>query len=414
MERFINRKIEWREYAFPIAVIMAILALSVLEHSTGGTTFNQSEKTWQAKLDLHLGWAPFAVRPLTSYSTLIIHNLTPLSIKESFLVLQYTLAFFFGLAFYVFLRQLKNTRDWSLIGLVLLMTALPVFLAHSEPIHTWDDFWAYLFLTLTGIALAGKRAIYAVGFFTLGCFAREQTLFFYPVFAGGILYLTRDEPPLKRLMLLAAPILIFGSYYAAVWRPQDPNRLKLANFNFASPLRTSDTLFSAFVAHGALWYVWCVSVITQWSKSKTETERFLLKSSLFAVPVTLAIGFFFSYTRETRIMFPAFIFTIPLSLFWLKRLGEGLYQRWHSQPVLSISLLSLAVVLSMTGGIWLAYTLFPIFEYRGCSDFQRNFAGAHFGMILFIISCQLSLIRRNTGDLNQRLSETINLNDETA
>ncbi|MDH4035043.1 MAG: hypothetical protein OEV80_14735, partial [candidate division Zixibacteria bacterium] len=269
---------------------------------------------------------------------------------------------------------------WSRLGLFLVLSAYPILAAHIEPMHTWDDLWAHLFVMLAIVALLKSRLITGLIWFTLSCFAREQSLIFYgPMLVTAMMYC--KQVPRRRIVLMSAvPVVVYAVYYLVVWQTPDPARYSLILFNFENPLRTSDTLFSLFISFGFLWPLALAGLVR---KGVDPSARFLKLGTWLTLPVTLVLTLFFTNARETRILFPPFIFMIPLTLVALKSVYDWLKPRlsWRFAAVGLIVLVAL-----MTVGVWLGYEAFPEFEYRRCQNFQRMWAGIHFGLIFSLLA----------------------------
>jgi hypothetical protein len=303
---------------------------------------------WQGKIDLHRSLYPFTIRYFTTYSTLFLQKLTTLSIRESFFIVQFCLAFILGPVFYCFLRRLKFNRVWSNIGVFIFFTSYPMMAAHFEPVHTWDDFWTYLFLILSFSMIVKNR------------FLLSTAKIFYS----------------------SLPVIIFGSFLALVWQDPEPKRFELIKFNFENALRTRDTLFSVYISFGFLWLTSIMTIFKLAGREKDKITRLIFWGGVITLTINTIITLFFTFARETRILFPPFVFVIPLSLLILEPVHK--YFR-KTLPRLKRVLLLIVFHALMIGGVYLAWVIFPYFEYRQCADYCREWAGINFGIIIMLI-----------------------------
>ena len=379
-------KVLLNEHGTALAVSALLLGFSLWLHlDYEWSPLQLPDESWKSKLDLHLTWAPFAIRYFQSYSTLALHNLFGWPIKESFFAIQFGLALTLGLVMHRYLRRLGFSTAWALVGLVLTFTAYPIMGAHFEPTHTWDDFWAYLFILLTLMAALSNQPLATAFWLTLGCFAREQTLLFCPLLLMTFWW-GRES---KRLSLLALPVvmplLLYGLFRAWKWERIDPTRWKLVAFNFFDAGKSQDSLVSLIIAFGILWLLalaglWCLSEIAD------RTHRWFLRWGMATVvPLTTAVALLFAFARETRIMFPSFVIVVPLSLLPLRAGWNCIARhRW-----LWFFGLATALALAIWVGLNLIDRLFPKFDYGSNAAFRRDVAGVHTGLAIVFLICLL-------------------------
>jgi hypothetical protein len=376
-------KVTRQEYMISASVSLVVLVLSFFLHLKWcGTTMAHSEKIWQDMLHFHLSWYPFSVRYFTSYPVLIMHELFSWPVRESFFILQFSVAFLLGPCFYRYLRTISFNQYQSYLGTFLLLSSYPILCAHFEPVHTWDDFWAYLFVTLALTSVIQRRLGPGMVFFTLGCFAREQTLLFYPVFIMAAALFVKDTSAGKKALWLMLPLAIYGIFTVIVWEAPEPKRFRLIYFNFEQALRTRDTLFSLFISFGFIWFAAALHLLRSARREKTAVERLLSGGAVFIAPVTVAVALFFTLARETRILFPPFVFLIPLALGELTSVWYFL--RRKRRLINYITMVVLGGIL-MAVGFYLGKRLFPGFEYRQCARFAQQWSGFQFGIILNLL-----------------------------
>jgi hypothetical protein len=100
------------------------------------------------------------------------------------------------------------------------------------------------------------------------------------------------------------------------------------------------------------------------------------------VPLVVVTTLTLGLARETRLFFPLFIFLIPLTLWLWEHTATYLrtfYTRWFGIPAAAI------FVVSTWGGISLARTLFPTFDFRAWPEFAQVYLGLHLGIAVSIL-----------------------------
>jgi hypothetical protein len=371
-----------KEYMVPIILTVVVLALSFFLHTKWcGSEMRQSEEIWQKRLDLHVSYYPFSIRYFTTYPALFLKNTFSIPPRESFFIIQFLLALILGPLFYRYLRILSFDRKWANIGLFLLLSAYPILGAHLEPVYTWDDFWVYIFLILTFSALLKGRLLSGAIFLTISSFAREQSLIFWPIFVLSAFWYCREYKPWKRIVYLMLPLIIYLPFYFIMWEPF-PRRAEYIIFNFENYLRGSDSIFSFLISFGFLWLTSALA-LRQLTKMKDNWphSRFLFWGAVLSVLPTVALTFFFTKARETRIFFPPFIFLIPLSVIFLRSAYEY-FKAVMTKTGKSMLLISLPILLAT--GIIVAPMIFPVFEFRNCPRFNQQALGVHLGFMITI------------------------------
>ena len=373
-----------QEYFRASIVIAVCLLISIwLQVQVSPSPMTASETVWQQKLDLHLEIYPFSTRPLQSYTTLALHNVSGLPVRESFFSIQFVLAIFLGLAFYRLMRQIAFAPGWSLTGLALLMTAYPIIGAHWEPTHTWDDFWAYLFLVLSISACLRRQPVWSSLLLIVAMLAREPIIACYPLTAFIILSERKALGKTSLILALALPLVFFLGLRLIVGQDMDFWRWPVTIMgNFLGPLRQNDTIVSLIIAFGFMWFLSAIGLVETLKDRFTVRRNWLAWGALIVVPATLGLALTGALVRETRILFPPFVCIVPLSVMALKSLVEWLRPRLTRRTVV---LLATLFVLCVTGGIFAANTLlFPRFYYPTGERIRRPLAGFHLGAIVAI------------------------------
>ncbi len=372
------------DYWAVISITAVLLAFSFyLQVWSEWSPMTLPEEGWQKKLDLHLNWAPFAVRYFQSYSTLLLHHMVGLPIRESFFTVQFTLALLLGPMLFRYLRQLRLEPAWSLVGVGLFLTAYPMLGAHYAPTHTWDDFWSYLFVILAFLAALRNRPIAGGLYFTLGLFAREQIILLYPLLVLLFYRSRREITPAKLTLGLFVLPVVYGLFRLVTWEPIDPTRWKLLAFNFADPGRTQDTLVSLIIAFGIMWLLAPVGWFCLPRPRSKRNQHLLIWGLVTALPLTTAVTLLFTMARETRLFFPPFIIVVPLSLYALRTAFRFVRTHWSTLgwiPVVAV----LPVMIKL--GLYLSDLWFPEFDYGANAVFRRFVAGIHIGLALWYLA----------------------------
>jgi hypothetical protein len=377
-------KVLKKDYWAPALITVTLLTLIFFLHWKWCSSYMHfSDEIWQKVFQLHLTWYPFNIRYFTTYSILFLHDALRLPISVSFFIIQFPLMFFLGLVFYRYLRELGFGTKQSNAGVALLFTMYPFMCAFFEPVHTWDDIWAYLFITISLTMVLGGRLNLSAIFFTLGCFAREQSLIFYPMLVYAAVKFVKVMSWKKRILWLLMPLIVYGGFYAIVWQEPDPKRFQLIHFNFENAIRARDTLYSLFISFGFVWVAAAVSLVRSWATGKSAKDRWTNWGAVITVPTTVVLALFFAFTRETRILFPPFVFLLPLALTELILIYNRLKGKLRLR-VCASWVIAFAIFLGI--GIYLGKAAFPSFEFRGCPPFSRFLAGLHFGMILNLLA----------------------------
>lgn len=370
--------------SFIVATIM--LGLSLMLQSTWcQSMFHAQDEFWAFLYGLHTEVYPFATRYFTNQYLIIMGNITNLTLPQSFFILQFTLFYLCGPAFFGYLKALKFTSKMALSGEIIFYLMYPVIAAHIPPVFTWDDMWVYLFLTLSLTFIFKKRAISGSVFFILALYAREQTVILFPVYALAV-WLNRDNRNYGRdILALLLPILIYAPFYLAFHWGLKPLSMVHINYNFEYASRISNTIFSTLGSFGCIWVASTLALRTTRFPEYGHVGKFLFYSYFLAVPVTLVFVTLYGRLVETRLLFPPFVILIPLGVIYLKRLlSDALPLPTGKARITMISVMFILAAI----GVWLGWTIFSDFDYRECSDFARNHIGINFGatMIMILLS----------------------------
>jgi hypothetical protein len=377
---------EYRTYLAPTLTIFAVTAFSILLHTKWcSTPMLSTEEHWHMLFGYHFTFYPFSIRYFTTFLVQGMHGLTGLPIKETFFAVQYLLSAVVALVLYRFLLRLRLSRGWAHFGMFLFLVSFPIIFAHSEPVFTWDDGWTYLFLLLCTMSLMNCRLWSATVCFVLGCFAREQMMLYFPVYLLGINTFCVGRSKWSKILAAVLPVIIYGAFYAALFEAPEQKRFELLQYNFETLPRTANSLFSLFIAFGAIWVAWLFSVRSFLRKGRVDAGsrelRFLAWGSLLAVAPTLFLGLVLALARETRIFFPPFVFIIPLAVVWLQERMRMVDKGRRKQRLW----MALATAGAIIAGISLIGNIKPDLDYRNCPDFCYLWAGTHIGLSIGVI-----------------------------
>lgn len=387
-----------QEYWIPALTTAVILLISVwLQIQVSRSPMTLGEDIWQQKLNLHLTSYPFSIRPFQSYATLWLHNLTALPIRESFFFLQFGLAFSLGLVFYAFLRRLTVDRTWSLIGVVLLMTAYPILGAHYAPTHTWDDFWGYLFLTLAFLSLLKRQPLIGALWLTLGAVAREPIAVFLPVYFLALWWERSDHRRWRLAVAVLLPLVTLVLFRLVFGQETDITRWSgHLDFNFGTALKRSDTLVSTIIAFGWLWPLSLAGLLALPRREDIQPSRLIAIGWVVALPLTVLLTLTGGRAIETRIFFPPFIFVIPLALVALRAGAQHIRSNWR-WPTVGAFLLSL-ICLCAVGVVVSERWLFPEFSYKTNATVRQDLVGVYLGACLTGLGAFVLTRWRQIGD----------------
>jgi len=359
-------------------VILAGLALSFVFHLVlSGSSLHIPPDKWLATLDVHLHSRPFYIRPFQSYTTLALASVSGMTPRDAFFVIQYLLAGLTTYLFYRYLRLLGFDRIWGHIGLGFFLLSFPVLAAYFAPVHTWDDFWLYFFLIALSLTLLKHQWPATALLYFLACIAREAALFFLPV----LLYMAwcnrRETRPVKLMICLTLPVLAYSVYYSLFDDVHAPATWQMLEHNFANAQTAADAVVSLINAFGWLLPAAIVGLVLLLKRHRTPEQQFLVIGFILFWPINTAAATALAMVRETRLLFPPFLFVIPLALYAVREVWARGLCRLHRQQLAGLGLIVLCLGAS---GIWFGYALHPIFAYGANSVLRRDYASLSAGL----------------------------------
>ncbi len=359
-------------------IIAAGLLLSLWLHfNISGSEFTISADSWHRTIQIHRHNLPFSARPFQSNATVLVHHLTGLSDQVSFFVVEYLLAGLTAFLFFRLLLQLGFRRTWANIGVALFLLSFPVLAAHFAPVNTWDDFWMYAALVGLSMAVLRHQWPLAAVLFAIACLTRETAILFFPVLAFMAWHDRKRTHPAILLACLLAPLLAYGWYSATFEGRYSADTWRMLAHNFGTRQRTADSVVSLINAFGWLLPAAGLGGWLIWKRRRTAAEVFLLFGALMYWPLNTVVSSAFAMVRETRLLFPPFVFLIPLALsalndVWQSGLKRAGWQRWGWYVLSGVGLCA--------AGIGLASIWWPELDYKTSSELRRNFAGVNIGL----------------------------------
>ncbi len=381
--------------AVPIAVgavILLFVAVSILFHSLicstpmGGLTDAQ----WEKRLTIHSSVYPFDHRFPVTQLTVWFKKFSGWPYRQSFYFIEYLLLAITGVLFYRFLKARGFGFGSALTGLAIFLSAYPVLLGFSEPVHTWDDIWVYASLILAVGALFERRVIVSAFFFAVGLFAREQTLTLFPVFFAGVWVFGDTYSRRTRILIGVAPLLVYLPYFLPAYKATVPME-EIGSINWGTAERSANSLFSVLNSFGWLWLTWVLGLLiffVQPANTRSRENRFLVWSSFFVVGITLASVLSIGFVRETRLFFPPFLWIIVVSLWWIEHAAQTV-RKW---PVWGKFLVVLTAILSIYYAMPLGKAWLPVLDYRNCEAVCQGWLGVQIGLAGFLVMLAAAVV----------------------
>ena len=377
---------EWRS-----ALIVALLltAATIAVHWFSPSKMQQSADMWDQAYRYHQTLEAFRVRPLTTNLIGVISSVTGTEFKTSFFSFQFAMFFISCLAFYWYLRRLTFTHRESLAGSSIFHLSVPVIMANFEPIHTWDDFWGYILIPLSIIALIRRKQSLAVIAIFVTLLAREINLILVPVWFG-LSYLVEQRKLMRPIVLVGTAMALFAALRLSLSGLSTGERDINLLFNLDGFQRTRDTIFSLLIANG---FIWLTGLWQAWRvlRGKLIDEQFFARAAIYSTALYVATGVFFGFARESRYFTIPAVFFVPLTLLFFREYRQefmslsSLLPRWWQKAVAAIALVAVSV--------WITKLVFPRFEFRPWHDGNWGFFALNLAVAL--IAVVATLLRRS-------------------
>ncbi len=376
-----NPRREWY-IVWILALILVLISLSF--HYFAPSTMNQSYEQWTKRLELHRDWAPFKIRPLTTNILTFCYDNFQIPYKNSFFALHYILHLLMILIFYKYLRVLNFNHHYSLIGISLFGFSVPIILAHFAPIYTWSDFWMYLFIPFGYIYLFKKKYLLSAFLLSVSLLARETTLIF--IFIWSVIFLSEKGRNyfklIKYLLFIAIIFFVSRIIFSGTETGWVENRLNCFYFNFDHYQRIIDTAFSVIISFGFMWFTGIYQIF-QKNRYDIKYYNMLRWGGLFTI-----IFFTFStgtmtLARETRLLFPPFMFMIPLTLIFFKDRLPVVKRIFREKKLILLNLISIIIFIGISSLITLSF--FHSFEFRAWKDGNQIFLIINLSILFYSV-----------------------------
>ena len=348
-----------------------LTGLSLVAHVASPSSFHQPEENWKARIIAHQTHPAFKVRPITTGIVTELHRIFGWSYRDAFFALQFLLMLLCGPAFYHYLWRFDFAHGYAVGGMIIFYLSLPVFMAHFDPVYTWDDFWVYLMIPLSFICVLRRFTIMAILTLVWAMLARETSIMFLP--AWFILIRQIEHGRLARpVFYTLLALLVVAVFRGTMAAPAPAAEFKLS-YNFAYSLRTGDTIFSLLAALGFLWPVGIYQIRSGAGPSSNYLGLFRWGAVITAAGFVLST-ILFAQARETRLFFPPFVFFIPLALLFIRDHADAAGRLWRrTKTGLTIAAITCLLAVSVAVTI----LVFPAFDFRTWQDGNRLFFSLH-------------------------------------
>lgn len=359
-----------------------VTILSIGAHYIGPSTMHMSEEIRKATVDYHIEHEIFDKRPFTTNIIVFLVEKIGFSYQVAFYLLQFTLFFFAGPAIYFYLKNLKLEHTFALAGMLIFLLSMPVFMAHFEPVHTWDDFWVYIFVPLgLGLALQGKVVLPAISI-VVALLSRETTFLFLPIMSIVVYKSAQKSKLLNAFLFTVLTIIVYGFSRFALYGTETASPIDSLAFNFAGSARTSDTVFSFLVSQGFLWVIGIWQIFKKAAYVNYDLVRW---GAVITVSGFISSTLLYGHARESRLFMPAAVFLIPLTLWYFQcnwpDLVSFIKLNARSKRVLGLMLL-LFLILAVN-------LFFPSFEYVSSPHPYRLYLACHLWVVIVVVIFEL-------------------------
>lgn len=372
-------ELEKKQFYMVTSIIAGGLLLSLYLHLIQyWSPLQLPENVWSDKINFHLTYPPFAIRPINTYAVLLVKYLFGFSIKVSFFILQYLLYIISAFAFYKFLLLVFGERRDAYTGLIFYVLSFPVLCAHFEPLFTWNDLWLYLFIILIFYNLV-KEKYYPVSIFLLAALlAHEQSIIFVPLICLRI-YQIHKHKSIKHILPILISVTLYMVYRIILWEDIASERWSLLIYNFENSQRTLGSLVSLFNTYGIFWILSIIGFLSIIKFKDNPLLKLLNNGFIFILPLNLLIVFCFAFARETRLFFVTFIFVLPLAVIGLKKFLS--YVNFKKNKFVFIILIPLFILTTIivTQNYYLDYF------YKANAEVRTLFLGIHLGLAEFLL-----------------------------
>lgn len=219
-----------------------------------------------------------------------------------------------AIAFYYFLKELKLNNNFSLLGVLLFLTAPPVVLAYTQPAHTREDPLGYFLLCIGLIAVFRRNYSAVLIISIIGVLCRETLMLIPFVY----LFFTSQSHG-KRLSVAFIPFIIWVALRSFIGY-EEYKLLGMGLFyNMESYIQS---IYFIGLTFYILWFPFLLDMFLYEKKTpKTvQNENFdLLRKSapwvFLLVMVTTIVG---GKLSEMRLIYLIFPWVIAIALFYIR------------------------------------------------------------------------------------------------
>jgi hypothetical protein len=268
------------------------------------------------------------------------------------------------------------------------LLSMPVLMAHFEPMHTWDDFWVYIFVPLSfGLALSGRNVLAALAM-VVALLSKESVILFLPfLFIASYQSATKSKSAsgfisagIGIVTYVLIRLVLYGTETAA---PYD-----CLIFNFESPLRSSDTIFSFLVSLG---FLWVIGIWQVFRKGGNDYYNLVRWGAVITVIGFIASTILYGHARESRLFVPPALFLIPLALWYV----QGSWRDWVGYLKSNLRMkIVLGIILFLFSVFAVSY-IFPAFEYRTWPRVNRLYLAGHLWVVVMFVIFELERSGKN-------------------
>ncbi len=319
-------------YASSISLICCLFIFKVHTLKKSNSMINWKTETINTKrhtiseeylvqlVDFHKTELAFIKRPLTTYSIELLSHTTSLSIGQSFVVVNFTLLFFCGIALFYLAKLILDDSRFSNFSVLFFYLSFTVLFSFFPANYSYDEPLQYLLIFLSFAALLKRKWVLFILWFTIAIIARESSILILPAFALYFFGFTFKKPfqteNIKRILALVVPVVFYAVFLylfitlSGIGKASQndlTSRLSHFLFNFQSQEYAVESFFSLALAIGVHVY-FLFSYLSD--NVLNGMEKKLVKSFLLTLIINTIIVLISTLARETR------LFALPLIFIW--------------------------------------------------------------------------------------------------
>lgn len=350
-------QLPWRFLGAASAICTAaVIAFNLAVLTKMRDPFTKVDAFFSRRYVVHSSQFPFNKRVVVSTLMSWLES-SGLSTGTAFFVVQVLAFLAFFLLFGAFCWRLRPTRPFVVANLLLASTSFPLLFVFVPPMEGWDDVAAWVAIASILLLLQNKRYLAAVVVAGLGgALIRETVLLMLAPVAVLVASDWADAPTrrfrLHHGLILAAMILAILAYERAgisVSAEMHLRHLRHHQYNFANPLRTTESLYHLFLGLG----VAPIPALLQYRAHRRRGDSSFVARGLpliFAttLPLFLLFTVMGARLREIRVLFPALLACFPMAVMYLASGRYSLARLSPSRILACTSVLSLCSVAAVS------------------------------------------------------------------